>query len=297
LSEINTPQFESASLTLNRREADQMHGSSEAYVSEVDSYRPAQIAARVEFAGLGKIRQAFTTTLLLSILAGAYISFGALSYTIVVTDSGLGWGPTRLLGGAAFSLGLVLVIVAGAELFTGNVLMVIGWASGRVRGLDVLGNWSLVYVGNLVGALATAALVILSGILDLSDGAVARTAAEIAAAKLQLTGSEALFRGILCNVLVCLAVWLSFAGRSLTDKVIAILLPVSAFVVAGFEHSVANMYAIPVAMAAGLVDADIASLLRNLFFVTAGNVVGGGVLVALTYWVVYIRNGEEPRPA
>ena len=274
-----------------------MHGSSSGpHVSEVDSYRPAQIAARVEFAGLGKIRQSFTTTLLLSILAGAYISFGALSYTIVTTDSALGWGPTRLLGGAAFSLGLVLVIVAGAELFTGNVLMTIGWASGKIRGPDVLRNWSLVYLGNLVGAVATAALVILSGILELRDGAVARTAAEIAAAKLQLTGPEALFRGVLCNVLVCLGVWLSFAARSLTDKVLAVLLPISAFVVAGFEHSVANMYAIPVAMAAGLVETNIPSLLRNLFFVTAGNVVGGGVLVALVYWVVYIRNAEQPRP-
>jgi formate/nitrite transporter len=273
-----------------------MHGSSEGDLSEVDSYRPAQIAARVEFAGLGKIRQAFTTTLLLSILAGAYISFGALSYTIVTTDSPLGWGPTRLLGGAAFSLGLVLVIVAGAELFTGNVLMVIGWASGRIRGLDVLRNWSLVYVGNLIGALAATALVVLSGVLELRDGAVARTAAEIAADKLQLSGPEALFRGVLCNVLVCLGVWLSFAARSLTDKVLAVLLPISAFVVAGFEHSVANMYVIPVAMAAGLVETDIPTLLRNLLFVTVGNIVGGGVLVALSYWVVYIRNGEQPRP-
>jgi formate/nitrite transporter len=273
-----------------------MHGSSEGDLSEVDSYRPAQIAARVEFAGLGKIRQAFATTLLLSMLAGAYISFGTLSYTIVVTESGLGWGPTRLLGGVAFSLGLVLVIVAGAELFTGNVLMVIGWASGRIRALDVLRNWSLVYVGNLIGALATAVLVILSGVLELRDGAVAKTAAEIATAKLQLVGSEALFRGMLCNVLVCLAVWLSFAARSLTDKVIAVLLPISAFVVAGFEHSVANMYSIPVAMGASLIETDIPSLLRNLLFVTVGNVVGGGVLVALVYWVVYIRNGEQPRP-
>jgi formate/nitrite transporter len=175
--------------------------------------------------------------------------------------------------------------------------MVIGWAGGRIRGLEVLRNWSLVYVGNLIGALATAVLVILSGVLELRDGAVAKTAAEIATAKLQLVGPEALFRGMLCNVLVCLAVWLrSFAARSLTDKVIAVLLPVSAFVVAGFEHSVANMYSIPVAMGAGLVETDIPSLLRNLLFVTVGNVVGGGVLVALVYWVVYIRNGEQPRP-
>jgi formate/nitrite transporter len=273
-----------------------MQSSSDGDIGEVDSYRPAQIAARVEFAGIGKIRQSFATTLLLAVLAGAYIGFGALSYTITTTDSALGWGPTRFLGGAAFSLGLVLVIVAGAELFTGNVLMVIGWASGRIPGLHVLRNWSLVYLGNLVGALATAFLVVLSGVLDLRDGAVARTAAEIAASKLQLTSPEALFRGVLCNVLVCLGVWLSFAARSLTDKVLAVLLPISAFVAAGFEHSVANMYVIPVAMAAGLIETDIPALLRNLLFVTVGNVVGGGVLVALAYWVVYIRNAEQPRP-
>jgi formate/nitrite transporter len=273
-----------------------MHSSNEGHVDEVDSYRPTQIAARVEFAGIGKIRQSFTTTLLLAVLAGAYIAFGALSYTIVATDSTLGWGPTRFLGGAAFSLGLVLVIVAGAELFTGNVLMVIGWASGRIRALDIIRNWSLVYLGNLIGALATAALVVLSGVLELRDGAVARTAAEIAVGKLQLTAPEALFRGVLCNVLVCLGVWLSFAARSLTDKVLAVLLPISAFVVAGFEHSVANMYVIPVAMAAGLVETDIPGLVRNLLFVTVGNVVGGGALVALTYWVVYIRDREQPRP-
>lgn len=264
--------------------------------ADFDAYAPREIARRVESAGLAKIRQSRLTTLILAVLAGAYIGFGALSYTIVVTGSTIGWGPTRLLGGAAFSLGLVLVIVAGAELFTGNMLIVIGWADRKVRTAELLRNWSIVYLGNLAGALGTAILVILAGVIRLDGGAVAEQAAAIAAAKLQLPVSEAFFRGVLCNVLVCLAVWLSFAARSLTDKIVAITLPITAFVMAGFEHSVANMYVIPVAMLAGLVEPDLGALAVNLAVVTAGNVVGGGILVALVYWAVYVRGGEAPRP-
>jgi formate/nitrite transporter len=262
----------------------------------LDAYAPSEIARRVEVAGLAKVRQPILTTLTLAVLAGAYIGFGALSYTVVVTESALGWGPTRLLGGVAFSLGLVLVVVAGAELFTGNSLIVLGWADRRIRLAELLRNWGIVYLGNLVGALATALLVVLSGILDLRGDAVGAEAAAIATGKLQLAPAEAFFRGILCNVLVCLAVWLSFAARTLTDKVFAIIFPVSAFVVAGFEHSVANMYAIPVAMLGGLIEPDLSGLVLNLALVSAGNVLGGGVLVALVYWAVYIRAGDQPRP-
>jgi formate/nitrite transporter len=262
----------------------------------LDAYAPAKIARRVESAGLAKVRQKLLTTFTLAILAGAYISFGVVSYTIVVTESSLGWGPTRLLGGVAFSLGLILVIVAGAELFTGNALIVIGWADRKVRTEELLRNWAVVYFGNLVGALATALLVVLSGILELRGGAVGAEAAVIAAGKLQLAPADAFFRGVLCNVLVCLAVWLSFAARNVTDKVLAIIFPVSAFVVAGFEHSVANMYAIPVAFLGGLMPQNWPGLLINLAVVSAGNVLGGGALVALVYWAVYIRGGDEPRP-
>ncbi len=264
--------------------------------SGFDAYAPAQIASRVETAGLAKVRQQALTTFTLAVLAGAYISFGVVSYTIVITESALGWGPTRLLGGAAFSLGLVLVIVAGAELFTGNALIVIGWADRKVRTAELLRNWSVVYVGNLVGALGTALLVILSGILELRGGTVGTEAAAIAAGKLQLAPTEAFFRGVLCNVLVCLAVWLSFAARTIADKVLAIIFPVSAFVIAGFEHSVANMYAIPVAILGGLIEPDWLGFLINLAVVSAGNILGGGVLVALVYWAVYIRGGDQPRP-
>ena len=260
---------------------------------DFDAYRPAEIAARVETAGLAKIRQPLPAMLMLSVLAGAYISFGAVFYTIAVTGSGLGWGPTRLLGGVAFSLGLILVIVAGAELFTGNALIVIARAERKITTAQLLRNWTIVYLGNLVGALGTAVLVVLSGIDELDGGAVGRQAAAIAAAKLELGVAEAFFRGVLCNVLVCLAVWLSYAGRSVADKVLAIIFPIAAFVGAGFEHSVANMYAIPVAMIAGLVPPDMVALLRNLPPVTAGNMVGGGLLVGLVYWAVYIRGAHR----
>ena len=264
---------------------------------EFDAYKPAQIAGRVEVAGVAKARQDVLTTLMLSVLAGAYIGFGTLFFTIGVTGSDLGWGPTQLLGGVAFSLGLILVIVAGAELFTGNALVVMAWADRKISLPELLRNWGLVYAGNLVGAVATAVLVVLSGVLDLNSGAVGVTTAAIASTKLELGLVEAFFRGILCNVLVCLAVWLSFAGRSVIDKVAAIVFPITAFVGAGFEHSVANMYAMPVAMLAGLVPLDMGAMIANLVVVSAGNVVGGAVLVALVYWVIFARHGSNTGPS
>jgi formate transporter len=197
------------------------------------------------------------------------------------------------LGGLAFSLGLVLVIVAGAELFTGNALIVMAWADSKIRGRELLRNWTIVYIGNLIGSIATGVLVVLSGVLDLNDGAVGGTAASIASTKLELGLVEAFFRGILCNVLVCLAVWLSFAGRSVIDKVAAIVFPITAFVGAGFEHSVANMYVIPVAMLAGLAPIDPLAVVANLLVVTAGNIIGGAVLVALVYWVIFARHARD----
>jgi formate/nitrite transporter len=259
---------------------------------EFDAYKPAQIARRVEQAGVAKARQDVLTILMLSVLAGAYISFGALFFTIAVTGSELGWGPTQLLGGVAFSLGLILVIIAGAELFTGNALIVMAWADRKIGWRELLRNWGIVYVGNLVGAVATAVLVVLSGAMELAGGAVGQTAASIASGKLGLGLTEAFFRGILCNVLVCLAVWLSFAGRSVIDKVVAIVFPITAFVGAGFEHSVANMYVIPVAVLAGLAPFEPGAIIANLIVVSAGNIVGGAVLVALVYWMIFARHGS-----
>jgi formate transporter len=183
---------------------------------------------------------------------------------------------------------LVLVIVGGAELFTGNALIVMAWASRRISLLALLRNWTLVYAGNLAGALAMVALVYLSGSLELDGGAVAQTAAAIAKAKLSLPVAEAFFRGVLCNALVCLAVWLCFSARDVAGKILALVGPICAFVALGFEHSVANMYLIPIGMLAGA-GFDPGGFARNLFWVTLGNIAGGAGGVAMAYWTIYLR--------
>ncbi len=260
----------------------------------VDAYAPAQIAQRVEAAGVTKAGLATVPTLVLAVLAGAFIAFGAMLYTMVTTESGLGFGPQRLLGGVAFSLGLILVLVGGAELFTGNSLIVFAWADRKIAGRKLLRNWTLVYLGNFVGASATAVIVHWSGIHGLADGAVAATARGIAEAKVALSPVELLIRGTLCNVLVCLAVWLCFAARSVTDKVLAIVFPIAGFVALGFEHSVANMYMIPAGWLAGSELVTFGGYAVNLILVTIGNTIGGGVLVALVYWLVYRgRSGTD----
>jgi formate/nitrite transporter len=260
-----------------------------------DAYPPAQVARLVEQVGVRKANLPIRATVMLGILAGAFIAFGAMYYTVAITDSSLGFGPARLLGGIAFSLGLVLVIVGGAELFTGNNLIVMAWAERKVTTLQLLLNWTVVYAANLVGALGCAFMVAWSGTLGLGDGAVGATAMRIAEAKVALGFGEAFFRGILCNTLVCLAVWLCFAAQGVASKILAIVLPISAFVALGFEHSVANMYLIPVAMLAGAENVSLAGFIGNLIPVTLGNIVGGGVFVALVYWLIYLYGqGQEP---
>lgn len=250
---------------------------------------PDRIARLVEVVGVGKVRQSLLSTFTLGVLAGAFISFGSMFFTVTVTGSEFGYGPTRLIGGIAFSLGLVLVIIGGAELFTGNSLIVMAWANRSITTRALLRNWAIVYAGNLTGALATAVLIHLSGVLLLNGGEVGHTAGAIALEKLSLDPFQAFVRGILCNILVCLAIWMCFAAQSVSGKILAIIFPVTAFVSLGFEHSVANMYLLPVAMLHlhGRIDSML--LLTNLLPVTAGNVVGGGILVALVYWVVYLR--------
>jgi formate/nitrite transporter len=254
-----------------------------------DAYAQAALAEQVESAGVAKAGLATAPTLVLGVLAGAFIAFGAVFYAVVMTGNGLGFGPGRLVGGLAFSLGLVLVIVGGAELFTGNSLIVFAWADRKITGPALARNWALVYLGNFAGATATAFLVHWSGIEHLADGAVAKTLAAVADGKLALPPDEAFFRGVLCNVLVCLAVWLCFAARSVADKILAIVFPISAFVALGFEHSVANMYLIPAGWLAGSTAVTVGGYLVNLAVVTAGNIIGGGVLVAFVYWLVYRR--------
>ena len=257
--------------------------------SPQDAYPPAQVALLVEQVGVKKATLPAVPTLALGVLAGAFIAFGAMFSTLALTGSPLGFGPGRVLAGLAFSLGLVLVVVGGAELFTGNNLVVMAWAARKITTGQLLRNWALVYVANLVGALGSALMMWWSGALGLGGGAVAETAIAIAEAKVALGFTEALFRGILCNVLVCLAVWLSFAAHDVPGKVLAIIFPISAFVALGFEHSVANMYLIPIAMLAGAESATAAGFLANLIPVTLGNIVGGGGFVALVYWLIYLR--------
>jgi formate/nitrite transporter len=242
---------------------------------------------------------------MLSLLAGGFVGLGALYYTLVVSDATLGFAASRLLGGLCFSLGLILVVVAGAELFTGNNLLAMAWVDRCLGTAELLRNWGVVCAGNFVGAAGLALLVWLSGHPSLNQGAIAKTTLEIAALKCSLPLQEAFFRGVLCNVLVCMAVWMAMAGRSVVDKAVAIVLPISAFVAAGFEHSIANMYLIPLAMLikasaaavpAGTEAITWAGFAGNLVPVIAGNLVGGSVLVALVYWTIYLRPAGKAKP-
>ena len=251
-----------------------------------DAYSPAEIAERLEKVGVAKARLPLHALLMLGLLAGAFIGLGALYYVIVVSDPALPHAAQRVLGGLVFSLGLLLVVVAGAELFTGNNLIAMAWADGSVTTGELLFNWFVVCGANFAGAVGLASIVLLSGHAD----AYAATYLKIAAAKTSLPLAQAFFSGVMCNVLVCMAVWMTLAGRSVVDKAVAIVFPISAFVAAGFEHSVANMYFIPLGMmlqAAGGQPVELAGLARNLGPVIAGNLVGGSVLVALVYYVIY----------
>ena len=259
-----------------------------------DAYSPKEIAERVETIGVAKARLPWITVAMLGLLAGGFIGLGALYFTLVTSDTSLGFAAVRLLGGLAFSLGLILVVIAGAELFTGNNLLVMAWASRRLTTRELAKNWLIVYLGNFAGAIGLVFLVFLSHHWQLNSAAVGTNAIKIAAAKAGLPFWEAFFKGILCNILVCLAVWLALAGRSVTDKICAIIFPISAFVAAGFEHSVANMYFIPLGIllreqipVAGAEKLTWFGLFSNLVPVTLGNMVGGGVMVALVYYFVY----------
>jgi formate/nitrite transporter len=259
-----------------------------------DAHAPHEIARKVESLGVAKARTDALTLLALSMLAGAFISLGALFYTVVVTQAQLGFGVVRPLGGLSFSLGLVLVVVAGAELFTGNNLLAMAWASGLIGTRAVLRNWLLVYLGNVIGCLGTMALAMLGDLGGLGDGAVGETAVRLAVAKAGLSPVAALARGMLCNALVCLAVWLAMGGRSVADRILAVIFPITAFVVMGLEHSIANWFFLPFGLAldpGGVV--SVAGAVRNLAMVTLGNIAGGTLLVAALYWVAYLRDGRR----
>lgn len=254
-----------------------------------DAYKPAEIATLIEAAGVAKARLPAPQMLVLAVLAGAFIGFGGAAFTMVMTGADLAFGPSRLLGGAVFSLGLILVIVGGAELFTGNALMVMAAVDRRIGVGELARNWSIVYFGNMLGAVGLAVAFGLSGVLD---GPMGATAARIATAKLALSPLEAFVRGALCNALVCLAIWLTFAARTAGGKIAAIFWPISAFVLLGMEHSVANLYLFPQAVAAGT-DLPAGAVLSNLLWVTLGNVLGGAGGVALAYRFAF--HGPKPR--
>jgi formate/nitrite transporter len=259
-----------------------------------DAHPPREIAGMVESLGVAKAHTDSLTLLVLAGLAGAFISLGALFFTVVVTDAHFGFGVTRLLGGMSFSLGLILVVVAGAELFTGNNLLAMAWASGLIGSRDVLRNWLLVYVGNVIGCLGTVLLAVWGDIAGLDGGAVGETAVHIARVKAGLSLGEAFARGVLCNALVCLAVWLAMGGRSVADKILAILFPITAFVAIGLEHSIANWFFLAFGLALGeRGTVSIAGIGKNLVAVSAGNIVGGTLLVAGVYWVAYLRSGRN----
>jgi formate transporter len=268
---------------------------------------PPAIARRAEDIGAAKAGMDGVTLLLLAVLAGAFIAIGGALSTTVMTGDGLSYGAERLLGGVAFSVGLLLVVLAGAELFTGDNLMAVAWASRRVPTTRLLRVWGIVYVGNMVGAGLTALLVYVAGLHHGADDAVGRQAVDLAAAKVDLSLGRAVALGALCNALVCLAVWISWGARSTVDKAVAVVPAIAAFVAMGFEHSVANMFSIPYALLLqrdgtwidGLADApDLSGLgwdtyvLDNLLPVTIGNILGGTLLVALVYWTAYLRRGR-----
>ena len=255
-----------------------------------DAYAPREIAQRVESVGVAKARLETLPLLMLGVLAGAFIGLGALFFVLVKSDAALSWAVSQVLGGVVFSLGLLLVVVAGAELFTGNNLLAMAWASRRISSRALLRNWLLSYTGNVLGCLGTLVLVVGADIGGMAHGAVGEMAVRIAASKADLSLLEAFSRGILCNALVCMAVWLVMGGHSVTDKILALIFPVTAFVALGFEHSIANWFFLPSGLLLDTQGAiSCAGSAWNLLAVTVGNIVGGTLLVAGVYWVAYLR--------
>ncbi|GAB4486085.1 MAG: formate transporter FocA [Anaerolineales bacterium] len=290
----------------------------------IDALLPAEMATRAEYLGVRKAEMPALKMFMLAVLAGAFISLGAIFATTVSAggmaisaadgaaafSTGLPFGVTRLLAGLVFSLGLILVVVGGAELFTGNNLIVMAWASRKVSTLALLRNWVIVYAGNFVGSIGTVFLMLMTRQYTFGASAVGIAALKTAVAKCELTFLQALALGILCNALVCLAVWMTFSARSTTDKILAIIFPITAFVAAGFEHSIANMYFVPYGLFLAQFDpqfvASVAGkvphlealtwgnfLVNNLIPVTLGNIIGGAGLVAAAYWAIFLHQNEN----
>lgn len=290
----------------------------------IDALLPAEMATRAEYLGVRKAEMPALKMFMLAVLAGAFISLGAIFATtiasggmsvaapdgVVAFTTGLPYGITRLLTGLVFCLGLILVVVGGAELFTGNNMIVMAWASKKVSTYALLRNWAIVYVGNFAGSIGTALLMFMSRQYTFGSNAVGIAALKIAVGKVDLGFWQAVALGVLCNALVCLAVWMTYSARSTMDKIFAIVFPITAFVAAGFEHSIANMYFIPYALFVNGFDPEFmaavggkvpgiehltwsAFFLNNLIPVTIGNIIGGAVLVAAAYWAIFLRNKDK----
>jgi len=278
------------------------------HVVGIDALLPDEIASKVQHGGAEKARMAVTPLLTLAVLAGAFIGFGALfamGVTVGTDAAGVPAGFSALVGGIAFSLALVLVIIGGAELFTSNNLMVIALVSGRIRSWELVRAWVVIYIGNLLGAIATAAISVAAAISRAHDSAIGAKATAVAARMAELDGTETFFAGMLGNVLVCLAVWISYSGRTTTDRILAVTFPITAFYALGLEHVIATMFYFPLAYFHALAEGatagplaftgtgadvlDLPDFLAHLGAVTAGNVVGGGVLVGTVYWFIYLR--------
>ncbi len=276
---------------------------------QVDCKTPANIAEHLSTSVcVKKVNSSVGKLATLGFLAGAYIAFGAQLATMVTHDMAayLGIGFARLIGGAVFSVGLMLVVIAGAELFTGNNLIFISTLDGNTTVGGLLRNWVIVYLSNLIGSLFVVLLMYWTELWKTGNLGVAVAAVKIANVKVNLPFMAALTRGILCNWLVCLAVWMSFSASAVVGKIFAIFFPIMAFVASGFEHSVANMYFIPMGMvlngvpevAQRIAEIGVTTsnlnlygfLVRNLIPVTIGNIIGGAFFVATLYWFVYIKN-------
>ncbi|MEK6220865.1 MAG: formate transporter FocA [Chloroflexota bacterium] len=277
----------------------------------IDALLPKEMAEKAEETGIVKANYGPRRLIVLGILAGAFIGLGAIFATTVSTGSSeLPYGVGKLLSGLVFSLGLILVIVGGAELFTGNNLIVMAWASKKISTKKLLRNWIYVYIGNFIGSIGTALLLFYSGQYTFAGGAVGLTALNIANEKTSLGFIEAISLGILCNALVCLAVWLAMSARTTTDKIMAVIFPITAFVAAGFEHSIANMYFISIGQliksgapdsfwtTINKVPSEFAAIswknmvIINLVPVTLGNIIGGTLLVGAVYWTLYLRKSS-----
>ena len=264
-----------------------------------DALGPAEIEAKAETLAVGKAGMAGAKCFVLAMLAGAFIAFGATYFLVFLGDSAVPFAAQRMVGGICFSLGLVLVLCCGAELFTGNMLMVTGLASKKIKLGGLVRNWVIVWLGNLVGSLIVVALIYWCGVGAMNGGAVGDAMVSVAVGKVTPDWLVLMAKGIMCNVMVCLAVWIGFSARTVVDKVLGIMLPISFFVAAGFEHCVANMFFLPTGLlmksagfGAAVANAgalDVTAILYNLSAATVGNIIGG-VLVALAYWFVYARN-------